>query len=176
MEWAAPSIECSMARPAQAAASSIAPRVASSASLARIRGRLALASRKDSHGDLNTFLRDEKQGQQLLRRHKWVGDVAYRPYSAKGPILQSTPTRAVTLFELSELVALSRQQDKHVVLASGPCRRCGRTREDALLPLLKNRQLKLWTHLVMDLGTAENLINLERDNGGSGLSRKATAR
>ena len=37
-------------------------------------------------------------------------------------------------------------------------------REDALLPLMNNTQLKLWTHLVLDLGTAERLVNLARQD------------
>ena len=122
----------------------------------------SLASHKDADGDLNRFLRDDARGQQLLEKHGWVGDVQYRPYSASGPIQQQMPTRAVTLFELGELVKLAQQKDKRVILAAGPCGKCGRTREDALLPLMNNKQLKLWTHLVLDLSTAEQLVNLAR--------------
>ena len=127
----------------------------------------SLASRKDADGDLNRFLRDDARGQQLLEKHGWVGDVQYRPYSASGPIQQQTPTRAVTLFELGELVKLAKQKNKHVILAAGPCGKCGRTREDALLPLMNNAQLKLWTHLVLDLGTAEQLVSLARQDVAS---------
>ena len=122
----------------------------------------SLASHEDADGDLNRFLRNDARGQRVLERHGWVGDVQYRPYSATGPIQQQTPTRAVTLFELPELVKLAQQKDKHVILAAGPCGKCGRTREDALLPLMNNPQLKLWSHLVLDLGTAEQLVNLAR--------------
>ena len=122
----------------------------------------SLASRKDADGDLNQFLRDDVRTQRLLEKHGWVGDVQYRPYSASGPIQQHTPTRAVTLFELEELVKLANQDDKHVILAAGPCGKCGRTREDALLPLMNNPELKLWTHLILDLGTAEQLVSLAR--------------
>ena len=124
----------------------------------------SLASRQDPDGDLNRFLRDDPNTQQLLEKHGWVGDVQYRPYSARGPIQQQTPTRAVTLFEVGELVQLAKQENKHVILAAGPCAKCGRTREDALLPLMNNTQLKLWTHLVLDLGTAERLVNLARQD------------
>ena len=127
----------------------------------------SLASRKDDDGALNQFLRDDARTQLLLEKHGWVGDVQYRPYSARGPIQQQTPTRAVTLFELDELVKLVKQNDKHVILTAGPCGRCGRTREDALLPLMNNPQLKLWTHLVLDLGTAEQLVDLARPNVAS---------
>lgn len=122
----------------------------------------SLASRKDADGDLNRFFREDVRTQRLLEKHGWVGDVQYRPYSAAGPIPQQTPTRAVTLFELDELVKLAKQDNKHVILAAGPCGKCGRTREDALLPLMKNPKLKLWTHLVLDLGTAEQLVDLAR--------------
>ena len=125
----------------------------------------SLASRNDSDGDLNQFLRDDPRTQELLEKHGWVGDVQYRPYSTSGPIQTPTPTRAVTLFELAELVKLARKPDKHVILAAGPCGKCGRTREDALLPLITNPQLKLWTHLVVDLGTAERLVTLARPHG-----------
>ena len=70
----------------------------------------------------------------------------------------------MTLFELEELVKLAQQKNKHVILAAGPCGRCSRPREDALLPLMNNPQLKLWTHLVLDLGTAEQLVNLARQD------------
>ena len=124
----------------------------------------SLASRVDPDGDLNHVLQNDKRGLRLLERNGWLGDVQYRPYSATGPIQQATLHRAVTLFEVSELVKLARQKDKHVILAAGPCRKCGRTREDALLPLMTNPQLKLWTHLVLDLGTAERLVDLARQD------------
>ena len=127
----------------------------------------SLASRHDPDGELNQFLRDDTRGLRLLQKNGWLGDVQYRPYSASGPIQQATPTRAVTLFEVGELVKLARQKDKHVILAAGPCRRCGRTREDALLPLMTNPQLKLWTHLVLDLGTAERLVARAREKVAS---------
>jgi hypothetical protein len=124
----------------------------------------SLASRNDPDGELNRFLRDDARGLRLLEKHGWVGDVQYRPYSASGPIQQHTPTRAVTLFEVGELVKLAQQKNKHVILAAGPCGKCGRTREDALLPLMTNKHLKLWTHLVLDLGTAEQLVGLARQD------------
>ena len=66
--------------------------------------------------------------------------------------------RAVTLFELDELRELSARKDKYVVLVSGPCGKCGRTRSDALRPLVANPKLKVWSHLVLDLDTAQELV------------------
>ena len=120
----------------------------------------SLASHADPHGELNNFLQADRIGHQFLTKQGWVGDVQYCPYSSEAAIRQETGTRAVTLFELPELVTLASTPNRHVILASGPCRICGRTREDALYPLLRSSRLKLWTHLVLDAETAEKLVGL----------------
>jgi hypothetical protein len=84
--------------------------------------------------------------------------VQFRPYSASGPIRQECPVQVVTLFEIEELVALAQQPNKYVVLIAGPCSECQRLKTDALRPLLTNPRLRLWTHLVMDLATAYDLL------------------
>ena len=38
----------------------------------------------------------------------WKGDVQFRPYTAHGPLIDECPVRAVTLFELPELVEMAR--------------------------------------------------------------------
>jgi DNA-binding transcriptional regulator LsrR (DeoR family) len=88
----------------------------------------------------------------------WVGDVQFRPYSAEGPMDHACPVRAVTLFEPSSLVERVRQPDKHVVLLAGPCHECSRTKTAALIPLLRQPALRLFTHLVTDLKTAHELV------------------
>ncbi len=88
----------------------------------------------------------------------WIGDVQFCPYSPEGPLQNVSPVRAVTLFELEELVGLTKRNDKHVVLVAGPCGECGCSKHEALRPLLANEKLRLWTHLVTDAKTARELL------------------
>jgi DNA-binding transcriptional regulator LsrR (DeoR family) len=121
----------------------------------------SLASAADPHGDLNTFMEHgDKEGFKALKKAGWIGDVQYRPYSVGGPIMTDTGIRAVTLFELSDLEKRARCEDTPVVLVSGPCAgaNCNRLRVDALKPLLQEPKLKVWSHLVLDLDTAEALL------------------
>lgn len=119
----------------------------------------SLASVRDEHGDLNRFLEVGGGGRrQSIAKYKIVGDVQYNPFSAEGPVHFRTGVRAVTLFELDELRQLAEREGKHVVLISGPCWKCESTRTEALRPLVANRRLKVWTHLVTDLRTAEELV------------------
>src|SRR4051812_20370667 len=107
-----------------------------------------------------------KQFQAEYRRHKpqafadadglsdrCRGDVQFRMYSDTAPITPPRGIRAVTLFELSELVEMAGSRNKFVVLLSGPCGAtdCGRTRTDALRPLLTQPKLRVWSHLVCDI-------------------------
>ncbi|MCL2348814.1 MAG: hypothetical protein FWC50_11225 [Planctomycetaceae bacterium] len=125
----------------------------------------SLAAAQHEHGLLEQFLSHLIQ-EKLLERETldnmykagWVGDVQFCPYSNKGPLHDICPVRAVTLFELHELVKFSRQAGKYVVLAAGPCGECGASKKDALLPLLKCDDLKLWTHLVTDARTAREVM------------------
>lgn len=87
----------------------------------------------------------------------WRGDVQFRPYTDSGPLIDECPVRAVTLFELDEMVDMARTDGKYVVLVAGPCGECGEPKVDALRPLLANPDLRLWTHLVTDAQTAQEL-------------------
>jgi hypothetical protein len=98
------------------------------------------------------------RGRAVLTANRWVGDVQYRPYSATGPIIADTGVRAVTLFELSDLVRLAETPDKAVILISGPCHGCKQSRSRALLPLLAEPSLRVWTHLVTDVRTASEVL------------------
>ena len=62
----------------------------------------------------------------------------YLPYSTKAPITVGSGVRAVTLFELADLVAMVRSGDKHVVLIGGPCGECAVSKTEALRPLLED--------------------------------------
>lgn len=53
-----------------------------------------------------------------------------------------------------ELRNVARDPAKDVVLIAGPCGICGRSREDALLPLLTQDALDVWSYLVLDDTTA----------------------
>lgn len=125
----------------------------------------SFAAAADPHGMLGQFLRILKQEGavtdediQGMVRAGWVGDVQFRPYSPQGPILEECPVQVVTLFEINDLVKLAQQPDKFVVLVAAPCSECHRCKTEALRPLLENPHLRLWTHLVMDLDTARNLL------------------
>ena len=94
----------------------------------------------------------------MLEGVRAVDDRGDRPYSATGPITEDTDIRAVTLLELEELVAMARRRDKHVVVVAGPCGRCGATRTAAVKPLFLEPELRLWSHFVMDMTTAGELL------------------
>ena len=99
---------------------------------------------------------------ERMRKAGWIGDVQFQPYSEDGPLKNVCPVRAVTLFELDELVEMVRtQQGKYVVLVAGPCGECGKTKKHALKPLIANKNLRLWTHLVTDARTARELLEEE---------------
>ena len=74
------------------------------------------------------------------------------------PITVDRGERAVSIFELKDLVKLAAQPNKHVVLIGAPCNRCGRSKGDALLPLFREKKLKLWSHAVMDMEAAHALV------------------
>ncbi|HUT94558.1 MAG TPA: hypothetical protein VMY37_34195 [Thermoguttaceae bacterium] len=119
----------------------------------------------DEHGMLRQFLEHLIDAGELdpdtIRRMLdagWTGDVQFRPYAATGPILEECPVRAVTLFELSDLARIAQTEGKHVVLLARPCGECGALKTDALKPLLTERSLRLWTHLVLDVDTAGALL------------------
>lgn len=141
----------------------------------------SLASADDEHGELRKFVREGsgtdpylaggsssrgarslKQDQEKLleglRAQSWVGDVQYRPYSATGPLADDIAIRAVTLFDLPELVELASKADKAVILVAGPCGSCGKSRSQALKPLLSEPSLAVWSHVVMDAQTAEDCL------------------
>jgi DNA-binding transcriptional regulator LsrR (DeoR family) len=118
----------------------------------------SLASAADPHSGLRRVAEKVGSIDKLEARH-WVGDVQNLPYSATGPI-KKVGHRAVTLFELDELREMAKRRNKHVVLVSPPCPECGRTRARALLPLLTQKPLEVWTHLVTDIPTARELLAL----------------
>ena len=127
----------------------------------------SLASADHEHGLLGQYL-THLVDQRLISRSVltrmydagWIGDVQFRPYSVNGPLPENVcPVRAVTLFELDELVEIAKSRTgKYIVLVAGPCGECGATKKNALRPLLANENLRLWTHLIVDAKTAKDLL------------------
>lgn len=111
---------------------------------------------EDEHDWLRQFLIEAGTD---TTRWKAVGNVQYRPYSDTAAIKETLrEMRVVTLFELSELVKLSAQKDKEVILIARQCRDCGKSRARALRPLLTHPDLKVFSRLVMDAATARELL------------------
>ena len=73
--------------------------------------------------------------------------------------------RAVSLLGLSDLRAMVAAPDKYVLLVAGPCNACGALKTEAIEPLLVQPSLNLWTHMVMDVETAEQLTEKFPDGG-----------
>ncbi|MDR2762970.1 MAG: hypothetical protein LBB88_10235 [Planctomycetaceae bacterium] len=130
----------------------------------------SLAAADHEHGLLGRYLKYlideglvEKGLLDKMFAEGWIGDVQFRPYSENAPLPNDVcPVRAVTLFELDELVNMARDDNgKYVVLVAGPCGECGESKKHALLPLIKNENLRLWTHLVTDVKTARELLGME---------------
>lgn len=148
----------------------------------------SLARAKDQHGLLNRFLgvageratasseearqppvprrvtKALNETRKVLEASQWVGDVAFLPFSHQGPIVVKTGLRAMTLFELPELVRLAATPDKYVVLVAGPCGTCGTGKANAIKPLLErqNENLHIWNYLITDKSTAGDLLPPER--------------
>ena len=56
------------------------------------------------------------------------------------------------------VIAEQSQKNRHVILMARQCGICGRSRAEALRPLLTNPQLKVFSTLVMDAATARELL------------------
>lgn len=88
-----------------------------------------------------------------------IGNVQYRPFSEDGPVREKKQElRAVTLFELDELVTMSKEKDRYVILLARQCGLCKKNRARVLRCLLGRDDLAVFTHLVMDLETADELL------------------
>lgn len=118
----------------------------------------SLAQADDEHGLLNMFLTMHKGRQAGLERAGHIGDVQWQPYSREEPLTVNTGIRAVTLFDLPDLVKLVDTEGKHVVLVAGPCSGCGRTKAPALHPLLTKPLLRMCNHLVTEVTTVREML------------------
>jgi hypothetical protein len=119
----------------------------------------AMGDFDDPHDLLRVFLEDSKQDLAKLRRRGWLGNVQYRPFTADGPVQEEPDDlRAVTVFELADLVERARHRSKEVILMARQCGRCRRPRTAALRALLKNDTLHVFSRLVLDRATATELL------------------
>ena len=119
----------------------------------------AMGDFNDPHDLLALFLEDSGQDLKALRERGWLGNVQYRPFTAKGPVHEAPDDlRAVTVFELEDLVQLARDRQKQVILMARQCKRCPRPRAGALRALVTNPDLKVFSRLVMDAATAQELL------------------
>ena len=95
-----------------------------------------------------------------LKAQGWIGNVQYRPFTRDGPVIETgRALRAVTLFELADLRNLAQQRNKHVVLMA---RQRGSEADmpHALLALLQQPQLRVFSELIIDMNTAAKLEQL----------------
>ena len=121
----------------------------------------AMGDIEDEHDLLRVFLQKSRVDVLALQRSGWVGNVQYRPFTKAAPVLErDKELRAVTLFELDEFVQLAKTKNRHVVLIARQCASCGRNRAKAIHPLLRSPALKVWSEIVMDLSTANELLRL----------------
>ena len=82
----------------------------------------------------------------------------YLPYGKSGAILlnDNPGWRAVTLFDWPDLEKFAADENHYMVICAAPCRRCRNYKTRAIVPLLEH--LRVWTHLVTDRATAEQLL------------------
>jgi len=118
----------------------------------------SMGNGEDEHDLLTTLMVQADEDMKALHRHHWIGNVMYRPYNEHGPIHeQGSEQRAVTLFELEDFVQMSNTRGKHVILLARTCGMCNKTKARSLRPLLENNKLRVWSHVVMDVKTANDL-------------------
>jgi len=115
----------------------------------------SLGVQEDEHDLLRHFLTDA--GCPLPK--DCVGNLQYRPYTKTEPFLEKDNNlRAVTLFEIKDFVEMAQKKNRHVVLLARQCAACGMSRAAALYPLMKTECLRAWSHIVMDVKTAQELL------------------
>ncbi len=66
--------------------------------------------------------------------------------------------RAVTVFELEDLVKRAENRNKEVILMARQCALCPRPRTGALRALLQSDKLKVFSRLILDRATATELL------------------
>ena len=85
----------------------------------------------------------------------------YRPFTADGPVHEAPDDlRAVTVFELEDLVERAKDRSKEVILMARQCGLCKRppARARALRALVNNPSLRVFSRLVLEETTATELL------------------
>jgi DNA-binding transcriptional regulator LsrR (DeoR family) len=121
----------------------------------------SLGAADDEHGTIRSYI-DYRQDHPELLRGELVGDLQYLPYGKKGPISLSADHgwRAVTLFDWEDLQRFGEDANHYLVICAAPCRQCHTFKTRAIVPLLEH--IRVWTHLVTDRATAQQLLTAER--------------
>lgn len=119
----------------------------------------SLAQADDPDGMLHRYMLEYyPETYNALKANDWVGDVQFCPFNQE-PLELSTGKRAVSLLGLSDLRRMVETPNKYVLLVAGPCNACGTLKTEAIRPLLLRSSLNVWTHMVMDVETAESLVD-----------------
>lgn len=122
---------------------------------------MSVANFDDQHSVLRDLARITRD-QSVLEARGIVGDVCYQFFSKDGPADIDPDRRVLTLFNIEDLVNMAKTKGKEVLLVSGPCRGCGKSREKSLEPLLRVPELKVWSHVYLDSRTAKKLLSRAR--------------
>jgi len=115
-------------------------------------------------GDANELLARflTVQSPDALARIKakgYVGNVQYRPYADTGPIEEDPEDyRAVTLFEYADLVQRAGSSEFHTILMARNKSRA------AMMPLIRERSTRPFTHLVIDRATADRILQTSQQH------------
>ena len=119
----------------------------------------SLADAQDPDGHLYQLKKNHPdKAPPCLSSDQWIGDLMYQPFSGTGPLEVTDGVRAVSLFSIPDLCDFSQKTTNSSILVVGPCSICHRSKARALRPLLERLELQVWTHLVTDARTAEELL------------------
>lgn len=120
----------------------------------------SLAQASDEDGMLKRYLQKHyPDTYEKLKEKDWKGDVQFCPYNDE-PLELDEGVRAVSLLNLHDLCAITAAPNKFVVLVAGPCNACGELKTEAIEPLLTQPSLNVWTHMVTDIESAEELTRV----------------
>jgi hypothetical protein len=133
--------------------------------------RLVVTALGDTDDEHDLLVRLMRASGRDIKKRGAVGNVQYRPFTRIGALRERPEDlRAVTLFELSDLAEMCQQKDRHVLLIARQCGMCGMNRANVLQPLLERDELRVFSHLVMDLSTANALLMCPQERQRAALS------
>lgn len=116
----------------------------------------SLASWDDDHSKFATYMKRCPESAKKLESVGVVGDMMWLPVGQR-PIELETKIRAMTLMELRDLHEMIVKRDGKVLLCCGPCH-C-KDRKTAVLERILEFKQHVVTHLVIDIGTAKELLD-----------------